>query len=157
VPVEVAIQRLDAVFPSVDAYIDLFRSRGVIADWSDYWDRYLRYELKEVEGGVAARSDKTAVWEDHCWHKGLLTFGDDSGVYRLWGHLTMPVLLVYAEREILPGFGYITPPREWARFPQEVPSAAAAGVDANHYEVCTHPDTARAVAEFFGVPVALEV
>ena len=155
VPVEAAIQRLDAVFPSADAYIELFRSRGVIADWSDYWERYLRYELKEVDGGVTARSNRTAVWEDHCWHKGMLTFGADSGVHQLWKYLTMPVRLVYAEREILPGFGYITPQREWERFAREVPSASITGVDANHYEICTHPETARSLAEFFGVQVPL--
>jgi len=157
VPVEAAILRLDTVFPSVEAYIELFRSRGVIAEWSDYWERYLRYELREVDGGVAARSNRAAVWEDHCWHKGILTLGDASGVYQLWKHLMMPVLLVYALREIIPGFGYITPPSEWQRFPREVPTAAAAGVDANHYEICTHPDTALAVADFFGVHAALEV
>lgn len=157
VPVEAAILRLDTVFPSVDSYIELFRSRGVIADWSEYWDRYLRYELREVEGGVAARSNRAAVWEDHCWHKGILTLGDDSGVYQLWRHLTMPVLLVYALREILPGFGYITPPSEWERFPREVPTATAVGVDANHYEIGTHADTARSLAEFFGVHAQLGV
>ena len=150
VPVEAAIHRLETVFPSVDAYIELFKSRGVISDWSDYWDRYLRYELKPVEGGVAARSNLAAVWEDHCWHKGILTLGEDSGVYRLWRHLTMPVLLLYAQREILPGFGYITTPQDWERFPREVPTATAVGVDANHYEIATHPDSARAVREFFG-------
>jgi pimeloyl-ACP methyl ester carboxylesterase len=154
VPVEASIHRLDTVFPSVEAYIELFRSRGVIADWSEYWDRYLRYELKPVEGGVAARSNVAAVWEDHCWHKGLLTFGDDSGVYRLWRHLEMPVLLLYALREIVPGFGYITPPELWERFPREVPTATAVGVDANHYEISTHAESARAMAEFFGVQVA---
>lgn len=156
VPVEAAIQRLEAVFPSVEAYIELFKSRGVISDWSEYWERYLRYELRPVEGGVAARSNLAAVWEDHCWHKGMLIFGEDSAVYELWKYLTMPVLLLYAEREILPGFGYITPPREWDRFPREVPTARAVGVDANHYEIATHPDSARAAAEFFGVPVAVE-
>ncbi|HEX6488106.1 MAG TPA: alpha/beta hydrolase [Candidatus Dormibacteraeota bacterium] len=153
VPVEAAIQRLDAVFPSVDGYIELFRSRGVISDWSEYWERYLRYELKPVEGGVRARSEYTAVWEDHCWHKGMLTFGDDSAIYRLWQYLTMPVLLLYAQREIIPGFGYITPPREWERFPAEVPTARAVGVDANHYEISTHDSSARAMADFFQVAV----
>lgn len=153
VPVEASIQRLESVYPSVEAYIELFRSRGAIADWSEYWDRYLRYELKPVEGGVAARSNIAAVWEDHCWHKGMLTFGDDSGVYALWKYLDMPVLLLYALREIVPGFGYITPPPLWERFPKEVPTATALPVDANHYEICTHPDSARAMASFFGVQV----
>jgi pimeloyl-ACP methyl ester carboxylesterase len=157
VPVEAAIHRLDAVFPSVEAYIELFRSRGVIAGWNEYWDRYLRYELKPVAGGVSARSDLAAVWEDHCWHKGVLTFGDDSGIYRLWPHLRMPVLLLYALREIVPGCGYITPPALWQRFPSEVPTATALGVDANHYEISTHPDSAVAMARFFGVQVPAEV
>lgn len=157
VPVEASIHRLETVFPSVEAYIELFRSRGVIADWSEYWDRYLRYELKPVEGGVAARSNLPAVWEDHCWHKGMLTFGDDSGIFQLWKHLTMPVLLLYALREIVPGYGYITPPPLWERFPREVPTATAVAVDANHYEISTHADSARAMAAFFGVQAAAEV
>ena len=154
VPVEASIHRLEAVFPSVDAYIELFRGRGIIADWSGYWERYLRYELKPVEGGVSARSNLAAVWEDHCWHKGLLTFGDDSGIYQLWKYLEMPVLLLYALREIVPGYGYITPPDLWERFPRDVPAATAVAVDANHYEISTHEVSAQAMAEFFGVKVA---
>jgi hypothetical protein len=38
-----------------------------------------------------------------------------------------------------------------------VPAATATAVDANHYEISTHPDSARAAAEFFGVSVPLEV
>lgn len=157
VPVEAGIQRLDAVFPSVEAYLELFKSRGVIADWSEYWERYLRYELKPVEGGVAARSHKPAVWEDHCWHKGMLTFGDDSTIYGFWKYLRMPVLLLYALREIAPGFGYILPPPIAERFARDVPTAKAVPVDANHYEICTHADSAKAMAAFFGVQVPLEV
>ena len=151
IPIGAAVDRLGAVYPSVEEYIGLVRQLGTIEPWSEYWERYFRYELTEVDGGVSARSNRQAVMEDAAFGAGAFAFGDDSGVYALWRHLTMPVLLVRAARELLPGFGHIVPAADRDRLLREVPTASAVDVDANHYTVNTDEASAAAIAVFFGL------
>ena len=147
-PIMAAVARLGAVYPSVDAYLGLVKQIGTVEPWSEYWERYFRYELKPVEGGVTARSDPAAVMEDGVFGAGAFAFGDDAGVYALWRTLSMPVLLLRASRELLPGFGRIVSDRDRERFAGEVPSATVVDIDANHYGINTHEDSARAIADF---------
>lgn len=63
-PILASAQRLGAVVPSVEAYIGVVQQLGTVKPWSEYWERYFRYELASVEGGVRARSNKEAVLED---------------------------------------------------------------------------------------------
>jgi len=151
IPIGAAVNRLGAVYPSVDAYIGLVRQLGTIEPWSEYWERYFHYELTEADGGVTARSDRQAVMEDAAFGAGAFAFGDDSGVYALWKHLTMPVLLVRAARELLTGYGHIVPVADRARLLREVATATAVDVAANHYTVNTDAASATAIAVFFGL------
>lgn len=137
----------------MDAYLALVRQIGTVEPWSDYWERYFRYELVAVEGGVTARSNPAAVMEDGVFGEGAFAFGDDAGVYALWRSLTMPVLLLRASHELLPGSGRIVSDRDRERFAREVPSATVVDVDANHYGINTHEDSARAITDFLGVDV----
>lgn len=148
-PIMAAVARLGAVYPSVDAYLGLVRQIGTVEPWSEYWERYFRYELRETEGGVTARSNPAAVLEDGVFGAGAFAFGDDAGVYALWRSLTMPVLLLRASRELLPGFGRIVSDHDRERFPREVPSATVVDVDANHYGINTHEASPAAIADFF--------
>lgn len=150
-PIGASTSRLGTVYPSVDAYVQLVRQIGTIEPWSDYWQRYFEYELQPVEGGVASSTDPTAVLEDAAFGAGAYAFGDHAGVYGAWKALTMPVLLLRATREIVPGLGHIVPETERDRFLREVPGARSVEIDANHYTVNTHEDSARAIAEFLGV------
>jgi pimeloyl-ACP methyl ester carboxylesterase len=152
-PIGAAVSRLGAVYPSVDAYVQLVRQIGTIEPWSDYWQRYFEYELQPVEGGVASSTDRAAVLEDGAFGAGTYAFGDGAGVYALWKALTMPVLLLRASRELLPGLGHIVPQADRDRFLRDVPGARSVEVDANHYGINTHEDSARAIAEFLGVRV----
>lgn len=139
-----SVARLGEVYPSADFYIEAVKRLGLIDPWSDYWDRYFRYELEPVEGGVRSRSNREAVLEDSA-------YGAAHEAYPLWPSLTMPVLLVYAGREILPGMGHIVSAQDRARFPQQVPSATVADVDANHYTVATSEESVAAIRRFFGL------
>jgi pimeloyl-ACP methyl ester carboxylesterase len=142
-PIAAAVERLGTVFPSVEAYLDLARSLGTIRPWSEYWDRYLRYELEPVEGGVRARSDAGAVRED-------ARYGQEHTPYELWPSLTMPVLLLRASQELLPGCGRIVTDADRARFAREVAGARVVDIDANHYGINTVDASARAIREFLG-------
>ncbi len=139
-PIYGGLERLGTVYPSFEAFEQLARALGVFTPWEE-WEPYFRYELEPVEGGVRARTTADAPWEDERYR-----LAQDP--YALWPAVTMPSLIVRATREILPGCGYILTQADVDRFLAEVPGSRAALVDAGHYDVGVHPDTARAIAEF---------
>jgi 3-oxoadipate enol-lactonase len=148
-PIGAGVSRLGAVAPSAEAYLAQIKTIGIIQPWDSYWERYFRYELQPVEGGgVAARTSRAAVMEDVVFGRGAFAFGDGAGIYGLWPSLTMPVLLLRASREMLPGTGFIVSQRDRDRFPTMVPSATAVDVDANHYTIATSVSAATAIARF---------
>jgi len=143
-PIAASISRLGQLYPSADSYIDAVKALGLIEPWSGYWDRYFRYELEPVEGGVRSRSNREAVLEDSA-------YGATHAAYPLWPSLTMPVMLLRASREILPGLGRIVSDADRSRFPQEVPTATVVDVDANHYTIATADGSVAANRRFFGL------
>ena len=149
-PIGASVARLGALYPSVDAYLAQVKSIGLIDPWNDFWERYFRYELERVEGGFSARTSRAAVTEDSLFGAGAFAFGDQAGVYGLWQSLTMPVLLLRATREMIPGTGFIVSQRDRERFPEMVPRATAVDIDANHYTIATNEAAATAIAEFLG-------
>jgi hypothetical protein len=49
---------LGTVYPSAQAAIALIKQIGIIPGWDQYWDRYFLYELRDVNGGVAASTER---------------------------------------------------------------------------------------------------
>lgn len=144
VPVNASVSRLGTVYPSTEFYITAVKNLGLIDPWSEYWDRYFGYELESVDGGVTARSNRDAVMEDY-------GYGQSLDPYSLWPKLTMPVLLLYAKREIMSGMGHIVRDADHERFPREVPTARVVDVDANHYTVNTSEGSVAAIRAFFSL------
>jgi 3-oxoadipate enol-lactonase len=137
--IDAAVARLGMVYPSIDAYLEQVKQIGTVQPWSDYFERYLRYELQPApDGGVTARSSRAAVLED----AGEFNRRD---IYALWPTLRQPVLLLRAARELLPGYGFIVAPADRDRFASEVPTASVQEIDANHYGIITHAATAAAI------------
>ena len=148
VPVVASVSRLGTVYPSAQAAIALVKRIGIIPEWDEYWDRYFGYELREVNGGVAASTDRGAVLEDLGYGNAMYWSGPEAPVHALWSAVTMPALVLRARREILPGFGFILPAAEAERFAMAVPSARVAEIDANHYTIATHDDSVAAIDAF---------
>ena len=150
VPVAASVRRLNAVYPSAQAAIALIKQIGIVPEWDEYWDRYFGYELRDVDvdGGVAASSDRGAVLEDLGYGAAMYWPGPEAPVRALWTAVTMPALVLRARREILPGFGFILPAAEAERFAMAVPSARVAEIDANHYTITTHDDSIAAIGAF---------
>jgi len=139
--ISAAVNRLGQVFPSAEVYIEALKAIGLIDPWSDYWDQYFHYELETVDGGVRARSNRDAVLED-------LSYGEKWEPYPLWQNLTMPVLLLRASRDILPGMGHIVSGTDRLRFPRDVPTATVVDIDANHFTVNTCDESVAAIRHF---------
>lgn len=137
-PILAAAQRLGAVYPSADAFIELVRAANVVP-WSPFWEDHYREDLIEVPGGVRQRASKETIQEDLDW-------AAKTDVRALWPDVTAPTLLVRAGISILPGGDIITEADRDA-FLKTAADATAVQIDANHYGVMNHPDTARAVLE----------
>ena len=146
-PVARSVERLGAVYPSADAAIGLIKQIGLVPEWSEYWERYFRYELKDVEGGVTPSSNRDAVLEDSGYGMAMFSAQPGPPIRALWQHLTMPALLLRATQEIMPGFGHIVPKEEGERFLRAVPGSRMVEIDANHYTINMHPAAAEAIEE----------
>ena len=140
-PILASAQRLGAVVPSVEAYIAVVQKLGTVKPWSEYWERYFRYELAPTEGGVRSRSDRAAVLED-------ASYGSAHDPHELWRYLVMPTLLLRATQPLVEPDGFITPASVRDAFTREVPKAKVVEVDANHYGINTHADSVKAIKEF---------
>ena len=147
-PVVASVSRLGAVYPSAQAAIALIKQFGIIPGWDEYWDRYFGYELRDVDGGVASSTDRGAVLEDLGYGDAMYWSAPEPPIHALWDAVTMPVLVLRARQEILPGFGFILPAAEAERFAAAVPSARVAEIDANHYTIITHDDSIAAIGAF---------
>jgi pimeloyl-ACP methyl ester carboxylesterase len=136
-----ALERLGRRYSSAELYLAEVRSNGLIDEWNSYWDRAYRYDLVDVDGGVRTRTRAAAVAEDRAY-----TASQDP--HQRWSHLTMPTLLVRANREIVPGAGHVVPVDERGNFCRAVPHAELVEIDGNHLTVNTHPDLVAAVRPF---------
>jgi pimeloyl-ACP methyl ester carboxylesterase len=139
-PIYAGIARLGATFPSREAFFALVQSIPFYHPWEP-WRRLFDYELRDVEGGVGFSTTDVGPWEDENHRK-------TQDPYALWPSVTMPALIVRATQQIPPEFGHILTQADLDRFLREVPGARAAEVEANHYTVGMHPDTAAAIAAF---------
>jgi len=148
VPIVAALSRLGTVYPSAEAAIALVKQLGIIPEWDQYWDRYFLYELRDVDGGVTARTDRGAVLEDLGYGNAMYWSDPEAPIHALWNAITVPALVLRARREILPGFGFILPAAEAERFAAAVPSARVVEIDANHYTINTHDDSIAAIGAF---------
>ena len=147
-PVAGVVSQLGTVYPSAEDFIEQIKQLSIIPEWDEYWDRYFAYELREVNGGVTASTDRGAVLEDLGYGSAMYWSGPEAPIHALWDAVTMPTLVLYAREEILPGFGFILPAAEAKRFAAAVPSAHLVEIEANHFTITTHDDSIAAIDAF---------
>ena len=142
VPIYAGLERLTMVIPSREMFAQLAQQSGNYEPWDRWWPIF-DYEFADVEGGIRARTSQAASWEDENFRK-----AQGARTYDLWPHATMPTLVVRAGREIVPGGGYILTAADAERFVREGEGRTLVTVDAQHYGVGLHDDTAAAVKAF---------
>ena len=140
-PIMAAVQRLGAAHATADAYVSAVRRLGTVEPWTEYWERHYRYDLIDAPGGggVRARTDAGAVLED-------ITYATKQDPRGMWPTHTVDTLLVRAARPL--GQGFIVSTRDRDAFVRTAPRARAVDIDANHYGVVMHPDTATEIGRF---------
>ncbi len=139
--IRLAVDRLGKTFPSAEDYVAKMRALATVNPWNEMWDRYFRYELVQVPGGVRARTSREAVLED-------LAYIEAHDPRALWPALTMPVLLLRASRPLVTGGPWLVPEADRDDFARCVRGATIVEVDANHYGIVAHPAAIDATARF---------
>ncbi|MBS1148662.1 MAG: alpha/beta hydrolase fold protein [Myxococcaceae bacterium] len=138
-PIFAAVNRLGTVHPSPEAFLSRVRAAGVVP-WGPFWEAHYREDLVEVPGGVAQRASQAAVLED-------MGYAAGTQVRELWSGVGVATLLVRAAIPLAPG-GDVVTAADRNLFLDTAPRARVVEIEANHYGVMNHPDTARAVEEF---------
>jgi pimeloyl-ACP methyl ester carboxylesterase len=140
-PILAALQRLDTVYRTRDEYCALIQRHGTAVPWDELWKEHYLYDLEETPQGVRPRTSKAAVLED-------VVYGSRQDPEELWKHLRMPTLLIRAARPLLAAGGFVVGAAVRDAFVDEVDSAEALEVDANHYGVMAHQQALRAITRF---------
>jgi 3-oxoadipate enol-lactonase len=133
------LNRLDAVVPAPEAYVDAVRAAGAIDPWNAYWDRFYRYELGPHPDGLTPITSKAACLED-------MRSIEGEDLTRLWPAATMPVLLL---RATVPLAGGLIVPREVRdAFTRVVAHAQVVEIDGNHWTLMADERAPAAIREF---------
>jgi len=140
----VAISRLGTVYPSMDAYLDVFRKSGLLA-WNELWESHYRYDAEEHEDGtVRSRVARHLVFEEFGLNALLKTENFPNGV-------KSPTLILRATRGLLgPDKGLLLLPEEVERLCGIIPGCRALDIPgSNHYDIIINPILRDAVLQFF--------
>lgn len=140
-PVVAGLERLGATFATAGEYVERVLSGGAMTGCDAPWRAYLSGDLVARDGTFTTRTSREAVLED-------AAFGATHDPYALWSSLSMPVLLVRAADEILPGLGHIVPAHDRDRFAAEVAHGRVVDIAANHFCIGMVPAAAAAIRTF---------
>ncbi len=137
--VEAGLGRLEWVVDHPNDYVEAVRAASGISPWSDFWDRFYRYELGPYSEGFKPTTSKAACLED-------LADLQDRDWRLLWPGITMPALLVRCLVPIAGGF--IVPESERDGLMRAAARARVVEVASDHYTVMRDEQAANAIREF---------
>ncbi len=143
-----SVERLGKVSPSVEAYLEQLGQTPFFQPWNQTMERYFRYEIEEVPGGVRSVVRPEAIDEE----RANLAAVRPSELHPL---VKCPVLVVRATKGMLGGDDILLPDDALAAMLAAMPRAASVDLgDANHFSIMFQPNPARdqAVLSFLAEP-----
>ncbi len=141
-----ALDRLGKVFPSTGAYVDAMRQASYMQPWSPALERYYRYEIEEVNGGVRCNIRPEHIMEE----AENIRKEDPASLYARVGCRT---LILRATDGLLQDDDILLPEPVVDRMVEEIPDAVRFDVQGtNHYGIVFQPNEARdrTVLRFIG-------
>ena len=142
------IERLDLVYPSLDAFLGLARTLPSFQPWNRYLEEGLLDSLEQLpDGRVRPRCPRRVAEEEAASQR-------HTSLAALHGRIAAPTLILRATDGLAPGFPPILTPHEAAAVARAIPDARAVDIPANHYTIAMsgHPDVARLIADFLAKP-----
>jgi len=132
-----ALDRLQHVFPSVEAYLETMRQAPFIQPWSPATETYFRYEIEATDDGV-----RTNIQPSH--------IAEEAGNIRqvkfatFYPQVQCPVLILRAPLGLLSENDILLPEDVIERMIREIPDARRFDVNGmNHYGIVFQPHEAR--------------
>jgi len=145
IPIAKSVSRLGRTYPSAADAMAYVRNAGTIAPWNEFWDNYIEWEIETVGDTTARiRTDLAAVTEDSA-------DAAEHDLYALWPRIRCPILLLRANRPMVPDGGLVVSARDAERFAAEIPNATVVELDADHYTVLVDPIAVEAIERFLRV------
>ncbi|MFZ0613984.1 MAG: alpha/beta hydrolase [Desulfobacterales bacterium] len=132
-----ALDRLGNVFPSFDDYTARLKQAPFLQPWSDVLERYFRYEIEEVPGGVRSRVPPEPI------HQEIenLEKTDAANYYPL---VRCPVLILQATNGTLSPDDRVLPESAVRQMLAEIPVARCVPIGGtNHYTILFQPNLTR--------------
>lgn len=138
-----ALERLDEDFGSLEEVLDYWRPHPAVGEeWNDYVERYIAYDVHEVDGVWRSKVSKEAILYD-----GRDTLEDASAVS---GALDAGIaaLMLVAPRGIMNQTPGLYAPEALQAVVEQYPHISTRLVeDVNHYSLAWSPRGARALAD----------
>lgn len=139
-----ALDRLEMVFPSEEAYLQKMRTAPYLQPWSPVIEAYYRYEIEPTEGGVHTNIQPAHIQEesDNIRKVACATF---------YPKVNCKVLILRAPRGLLSQEDILLPEDVMDKMMAEIPDVRRFEVEGlNHYGIVFQPHGARdrAVREF---------
>ncbi len=138
-----AIDRLDLLFPSLEAYLDFWREHPAVSEeWNEDVECYLEYDLEPTEGGFRSRARKEAVHQD-----GIDVLAGHELIARTLETVSCPVTLVRACRNLVNEEPPLYPDAVVGDWKSRLPGLGDELVtDTNHYTLMFGTCGAKALA-----------
>ena len=139
-----ALDRLEMVFPSEEAYLQKMRAAPYIQPWSPVIEAYYRYEIEPTEGGIHTNIQPAHIQEesDNIRKVACATF---------YPKVHCKVLILRAPRGLLSQEDILLPGDVMHKMMAEIPDVRRFEVEGlNHYGIVFQPHEARdrAIREF---------
>jgi pimeloyl-ACP methyl ester carboxylesterase len=132
-----ALDRLEMVFPSAEAYLEKMSAAPYIQPWSEATEAYYRYEIETVEGGV-----RTNISPAHIQEEAANIRKVDCAPY--YQRLECEVLILRATKGLLSQDDILLPEDVIDRMTREIPRVQRFDVEGmNHYGIIFQPHAAR--------------
>ncbi len=135
--IQPALDRLGAVFPSFDDYTTRLKQASFLQPWSEALERYFRYEVEEVPGGVRSRVAPETIRQEIENLKKV----DAVNYYPL---VQCPVLILQATDGTLSPDDRVLPESAVRQMLAEIPAVRCVRVDGtHHYSILFQPHPGR--------------
>jgi len=132
-----AIDRLERVFPSVDAFLDLMKQAPFLQPWSDEIEAYFRYDIVKNQDGVRSKIQPQHIREE-------VSNKRETGSSQYYSKLNCPVLILRATEGILTPDDILLPDHAVEKMMNDIPNARCVDIKGtNHYSILFQPDIVR--------------
>jgi len=132
-----SLERLEQVFPSFEAYTEPLKNAPIFQPWTEYYDRYFRYDIKKIDQSVRSRINPAHIQQEI----NDIRNKDIAGYYR---DITCDVLILRATQGFLGDDDLLLPQDAVSKMLNAIPGSQDMAVEGtNHFSILFDRHDAR--------------